>query len=168
VSPSQPQARFAAAYQLMASYLVWDIHDLVKSGQISDPAARARLEQFTELLDHAMRATHRSYPAGREAPPSEGSARAERTKRLVSRNRDEELLKMIIAARGDEDRAAASHWTERAHEVLNEVESRGWKTPKPEERVFLEQEVEPFLRRLQRLDQLDAYRPGKRSGLTRR
>ncbi|MGN6588304.1 MAG: hypothetical protein ACTHKT_12690 [Solirubrobacterales bacterium] len=168
VSPRNSQARFAAAYQLMASYLVWDFHDLLEQGQLSDPDAQDRLGQFIELLDHAMQALHPAYPAGRPEPAAQGAARAEQTRRLSSRNRDEELMNLIVAARGDKDRVGAGVWTENAYKVLTEVQEAGWQTPDKAHRDFIQEEVEPFLLQLQRIDEIDAYRPGKRPGLTRR
>ncbi len=164
----EPQARLAAAYQLMASYLIWDLHDLLRDGKLADPDARGRVRQFNELLEHALAASKPAYPAGRPEPAAQGAARARQTSRIVSRGRDEELMNLILAARGDKDRAGASNWTQQAHEVLSAIESQGWKNPDEDERQFLEEQVDPFLRRLQRIDELEAYRPGKRPGLTRR
>jgi hypothetical protein len=158
----------AAGYQLMASYLVWDLRDLLDEGSLRKADARERLRQFVEMLQAAQRATQPVYPARTEQSPS-GHARAERGKRLASLNQDEQLFELIVAARGDADRHGAGAWAERAWTVLKEVEDRNWAKPSgEEEQYFIENDVEPFLRRLGRIDQLDRYRPAWRPGLQRR
>jgi hypothetical protein len=158
----------AAGYQLMASYLVWDLRDLLSEGTLRKSDARARLHQLVEMLQAAQRATQPVYPAGAEQPRS-GYARAERGKRLASLNQDEQLFELVAAARGDADRNSAGAWAGRAWTVLKEVEDRDWAKPSgAKERNFIETDVEPFLRRLGRIDQLDRYRPAWRPGLQRR
>lgn len=157
----------AAGYQLMASYLLWDLRDLLREGYLQGEDARARLRQFVEMLDAAQRATMPVYPAPRQRARS-GSARAARGKRLASLGHDEQLLAMVRAARGDEDPSDVPAWVRRTHAVLQDVEG-DWKVPDDEEKQrFIVEEVEPFLHRLGQIDQLDSYRPVWRAGLIRR
>lgn len=158
----------AAGYQLMASYLVWDLRDLLDEGSLRRTDARQRLRQFVEMLQAAQRATQPVYPSRTGQSPS-GNARAERGKRLASLSQDEQLFELVVAARGDADRTDAGAWAERVWTVLKEVEDRDWAKPSSEEEQdFIENDVEPFLRRLGRIDQLDRYRPAWRPGLQRR
>lgn len=162
------QASLAAGYQLMASYLVWDLHDLLKDGSLRKRDARERLRQFVQMLQAATRATNPVYPARAENPRT-GNARAERGKRLATHNHDEELFEMVVAARGDGDTQGAGSWAQRALSILEAVEAHAWERPSDREKLrFIENEVEPFLRRLGRIDQLDRYRPTSRPGLERR
>jgi hypothetical protein len=161
-------ASLAAGYQLMASYLVWDLRDLVSKGSLIEPDARGRLRQFVEMLQAAQRATEPVYPAHPEQAPA-GNARAERSKRLASANQDEQLFEILLAARGSGDKHEAGVWAEHAFSVLKGVEDHDWTKPADKENLrFIEQDVEPFLRRLGRIDQIDRYRPAWRPGLKRR
>lgn len=161
-------ASLTAAYQLMASYLVWDIRDLLSFGSLRDRDARGRVHQFIDLLDSANRADFPVYPSDHKAPRS-GFARAEQTKYVARSHRDEEILELVIAARGDDSSDDVSSWVERARSVLHDVEARGWAKPEAEaEQQFLEHDVEPFLRRLQRIDQLEVFRPTSRPRFNRR
>jgi hypothetical protein len=162
------QASLAAGYQLMASYLVWDLHDLLQEGSLRKRDARERLRQFVQMLQAAKRATEPVYPSRSEYPRT-GNARAERGKRLATQSRDEELFEMIVAARGDGDVQGAGSWAQRALSVLEGVEAHAWERPEDRDKLrFIKNEVEPFLRRLGRIDQLDRYRPPSRPGLERR
>jgi hypothetical protein len=163
------QASLAAGYQLMASYLVWDLRDLLSEGRLISRDARERLRQFIEMLLAAKRAARPAYPATPAEQRSGGNARAERSKRLTSLSRDEQLFDLIIAARGDRDPERASTWAEEAWSVLEAVQKDGWRKPADQARQrFIEDDVEDFLRRLQRIDQLDGYRPVRRQRLNRR
>jgi hypothetical protein len=171
MSPRGSQASLAAGYQLMASHLVWDLHDLFEEGSLRKGDARERLRQFVQMLQGAQRATVPMYSSRSEVPHTGHArdARKERGERLATHTHDEELFEMITAARGDDDRRRASNWTRRACSVLEGIESQKWTPPADAEaRRFLEKEVEPFLRRLGRIDQLDRYRPVSRPGLERR
>jgi hypothetical protein len=163
------QASLAAAYQFMASYLVWDLRDLLKEGSLRNGAARERLGQFIEMLKASGRAAQPVYPATQAERSATGNARAERTRRLVSLSRDEQLFDLLLAARGDANLEDASAWAQHAREVLESVVERGWVKPDEEgQQRFIHEDIEDFLRRLQRVDQLDEYRPARRSNLKRR
>src|SRR5260221_967262 len=125
MSPRDTQASLAAGYQLMASYLVWDLRDLLDEGSLSRPDARERLHQFVEMLQAAQRAMQPVYPARAEQSRS-GSARAERGKRLATLNQDEQLFEMVLAARGDGDLHDAGASPQRACIVLEAIEDRNW------------------------------------------
>jgi hypothetical protein len=169
MSPRNQQPPLAAAYQLMANYLVWDLRDLLSTGELSDPNASRRLNEFVEMLTAAGRAAKPAHPSGKAKPPRQGSARAEQTKRLESLSRDQELLNLVLVAHGDDDESAAANWATRAAGVLQSFETGNWEeTSEPEGREFIESEVESFLQRLQRIDQDDAFRPTKRTRLSRR
>jgi hypothetical protein len=160
-------ASLTAAYQLMASYLLWDIRDLLSSGSLSNLNARGRLRQFLDLLDSANRAEYSVYSV--DPKPRSGFARAELAKRVVPSHRDEELLELVIAARGDSNHDDVGSWVVKTRSVLEDVVARGWSKPEDEaEQRFLEDDVEPFLRRLQRIDQLENFRPASRPRLNRR
>lgn len=153
----------------MASYLVWDLRDLLKEGRLSSSDARERLRQFIEMLHAAKRAARPAYPASAAEGARTGNARAERSKRLSTLSRDEELLDLIIAARGDHDADRASSWADETSTILESVQEHGWAKPSAQaELQFIENDVEGFLRRLQRIDQLDGYRPVRRQRLNRR
>jgi hypothetical protein len=152
----------------MASYLVWDLHDLLEEGSLRGGDARERLRQFVRMLQAATRATEPVYPSRRTEGSRTGNARAERGRRLATHSRDEELFEMVLAARGDGDAKGAGGWAQRALSVLEGVEAH-WERPSDQSKLqFIENEVEPFLRRLGRIDQLDRYRPTSRPGLERR
>lgn len=163
------QASVAAAYQFMASYLVWDLRDLLNEGSLRDSAARERLQQFIDMLSAATRAASPAYPATAAEQRSTGHARAERTRRLTTLGRDEQLFDLVIAARGDNDVGQAGTWVEHARGVLKSVADHGWAKPSQEiDQAFIHEDIETFLRRLQRVDQLDGYRPLRRQSLNRR
>jgi hypothetical protein len=153
----------------MANYLVWDLRDLLSDGKFSDPNGEQRLSQFREMLNAAGRAAEPAHPAGPGEPARQGGARAERTERLESLSRDEELLNLVYVAHGDEDPTTAGEWAVRAAGVLDSFETGEWNEPtETEGRRFIEEEVESFLQRLQRIDQDETYRPTKRTRLNRR
>jgi hypothetical protein len=163
------QVSLTAAYQLMASYLVWDLRDLLAEGILQDRDARERLKQFVDMLRSAARAATPAYPASSEERVKSGQIRATRTRRLMSLSRDEEVFDLVIAARGDDDPTGAGKWAHMASSVLGHIEEQGWNKPMDEEQQrFIKDDVEDFLRRLQRVDQLDVYRPARRSHLKRR
>jgi len=169
MSPGHNRVPFVAAYQLMASYLVWDLRDLLAEGKLTDSSARERLNEFIVLLNSGLRAAQPSYPAQPAGTASKGRARAEGATRLASLNEDEELLHLIRVAHGDDRESQWRTWAEKASEILAKVKDEDWVKPreKPEQQ-FIEEELEAFLRRLQRIDQLEVYRLPKRPGLTRR
>jgi hypothetical protein len=153
----------------MASYLVWDLRDLISEGSLRDSAARERLQQFIDMLSAATRAASPAYPATAAERRATGNARAERTKRLASLGRDEQLLDLVVAARGDDDLRQANTWVKHAQMVLKSVADNGWAKPTEEiDQTFIHEDIEAFLRRLQRVDQLDGYRPVSRQSLNRR
>jgi hypothetical protein len=152
-----PQIHLAAAYQLLASYLVWDLEDLLQAGKLSAEASRGRFAQLIEMLDTATRATEFTYPANRAGA---GTARGERTERLASLNSDRQLLELISVAHEDKDLAQTSHWAQEVSNVLKWVRANNWKSPDPDGTALIEKDVQPFLRRLQRIDQIDPRRPG--------
>jgi hypothetical protein len=152
----------------MASYLVWDLRDLLATGKLTDRNAQERLNQLIELIDSGLRAAHLVYPAKTAGASAKGRVR-ERAERLASLNHDEELLHLILVAHGDEDQVRGQKWAEQASKVLNQVREDEWTKPKTDtEQRFIKEDVEDFLRRLQRIDQAETYRPPKRPGLTRR
>ncbi len=166
MSPRNNQVPLTAAYQLMASYLVWDLRDLLKDGKLTDSNARERLDQFIELLDSGLRAVNPAYSAS--GGSAKGRARAERTKRLASLNRDEEMLRLIDVAYGEEEQPLRD-WAQRTSKILTGVKENDWIKPTAKgDWKFIEADVEPFLRRLQRIDQDETFRSPKRSGLLRR
>lgn len=156
-----PQAHLAAAYQLLASYLVWDLEDLLQAGNLAEPASQGRLEQLIEMLDTATRATELTYPA---KPTQTGTARGERTERLASLNSDRQLLELIAIAHEDKDLSETSHWAQGVSTVLKGVRKNEWQRPDPNGTQMIKNELQPFLRRLQRIDQLDPRRPGASLG----
>jgi hypothetical protein len=162
------QVHLAAAYQLLASYLVWDLRDLLEAGSLDAGAPRERVEQLIEMLDTATRATQPAYPASAGDHSRTGTARGERTERLASLNSDQELLELISVAHDDKDLAETSSWAKEASAVLSGVRANEWEKPSSGGKEFIEEQLQPFLRRLQRIDQLDTRRPGNRAGLTRR
>lgn len=163
---SQPS--LAAGYQLMASYLVWDLQDLLQEGALHKRGAQQRVRQFIQMLQAVTRA---GEPARRfrSERPRAGNARAERGRSSAAHNRDEALFEMVVAARGDGDAEGAGSWAQRALSILEGLEAHSWERPTDRGNLhFIEHEVEPFLRRLGRIDQLDQYRPPSRPGLERR
>jgi hypothetical protein len=166
--PRNSQASLAAGYQLMASYLVWDLRDLLSQGEIRNSDARSRVGQLLDMLQAAQRATQPVYPAKREQTPA-GYAREERGKRLANLTRDEQLLKMVAAARGEGGMDETGKWAEQAYVIVKSVEDHQWTKPDdPDNQGFIRDDLEPFLRRLGKIDQIEEYQPVWRSGLTRR
>ena len=162
------QASLAAGYQLMASYLVWDLQDLLQEGSLRKRGAQERLRQFVQMLQAATRVTGPAHRSRAERPRA-GNARAEHGRSPAGHNRDEALFEMVMAARGDGDAEGAGTWAQQALSVFEGVEAPAWERPTDRQKVhFIEHEVEPFLRRLGRIDQLDRYRPPSRPGLERR
>jgi hypothetical protein len=169
MSPRQGKPPLAAAYQLMANYLVWDLRDLLEKGELSDPNGKQRIDQLIEMLEAAGRAAEPAHPGSHSEVPRQGGARAERTKRMESLSRDQELLNLVFVARGAKSASDAGQWASHAAEVLISFERGEWSQPKEGEgRSFIANDVEAFLQRLQRIDEDDAYRPTKRNRLTRR
>jgi hypothetical protein len=162
------QASLAAGYQLMANYLVWDIHDLLNLGQIRADDARGRMRQLLEMLQAAQRATQPVYSAEPERM-SAGYAREERGRRLASLPRDEQLLKMVAVARGAGGVDETGEWARQAYTIIKSVQDHEWAKPSdPDNESFIKDDLEPFLRRLGKIDQIEEYQPIWRSGLTRR
>lgn len=161
MSQRNPQTHLAAAYQLLASYLVWDLHDLLSKGNVTKDASKGRVEQLIEMLDTATRATQLTYPANRVQA---GAARGERTERLASLNSDRQLLELIAVAHEDKDLTATSHWAQDVSTVLKDVRRNHWKRPGDHGTQIIKDELQPFLRRLQRIDQFDLRRPGEALG----
>jgi len=152
----------------MASYLVWDLQDLLQEGSLRQRGAQERLRQFVQMLQAATRATRPAHRPRAERPRT-GNARAERNRSPAGHNRDEALFEMVMAARGDGDAESAGTWAQRALSVFEGLEAHSWERPTDCQKLhFIEHEVEPFLRRLGRIDQLDQYRPSSRPGLERR
>jgi hypothetical protein len=152
----------------MASYLVGDLQDLLEEGSLRKRGAQERLRQFVEMLQAVTRATGPAHWSRTERPRA-GNARAEPGRSPAGHNRDEALFEMVVAARGDGDARGAGTWAQQALSVLEGVEAHAWERPTDRQKIyFIEHEVEPFLRRLGRIDQLDRYRPPSRPGLERR
>jgi hypothetical protein len=162
------QVHLAAAYQLLASYLVWDLRDLLSSGTLGIGAPRERLKQLIEMLDTATRAGEPAYPAAAGARSRRGTARGERSERLASLNNDRELLELVSVAHDDKDLGETSEWAREASVILTHIRDNQWSKPDHDGEEFIEKQVQPFLGRLQRIDQIDSYRPGNRAGMTRR
>jgi len=152
----------------MASYLVGDLQDLLQEGALRERSAQERLRQFVQMLQAATRAQGPSRRS-RSERPRVGNARAERGRSSAGHNRDEALFEMVVAARGDGDAEGAGAWAQQALSAFEGLEAHAWERPTDRRKLhFIEHEVEPFLRRLGRIDQLDEYRPPSRPGLERR
>jgi hypothetical protein len=158
------KVHLGASYQLLASYLVWDLKDLLAGGEEAE-AARRRVTQLIEILDSAVRAGEPAYPAAPDERRA-GAARGKRSERLASLDSDQQLLELVAVAHAG-PLAATSEWAGRASSVLTSLEARDWREPSPADSEFVEAELQPFLRRLQRIDQIDSRGPGSRSGLAR-
>lgn len=155
----------AASYQLLASYLLGDLEDLLEDvGDVK--SAHRRVAQLIEILESAVRAGEPAYPAPTEQSRS-GMARAERSKRIASRDSDQELLWLVAAAHAAEPGETAV-WACDARRHLGSLDSSGWSDPSEEDSEFLDKELRPFLRRLQRIDEIDGRRSGRLGGLARR
>lgn len=155
----------AASYQLLASYLLGDLEDLLE-GVGDDRPARRRVGQLLEILDSAVRAGEPAYPAP-SGPGRSGAARAERSKRLASRDSDQELLWLVAAAHAAEPTETAN-WAVSVRRHLGALDSSDWSDPSEEDFEFVDKELRPFLRRLQRIDEIDGRRSGRSGGLARR
>ncbi|HEV3070287.1 MAG TPA: hypothetical protein VGY76_02535 [Solirubrobacteraceae bacterium] len=150
----------AASYQLMASYLVWDLHDLLNN-RGAPSGWHTRIRDLLELLQAADRGGQPIYPPPKSRAKS-GGIRADRTERLTSLDHDADLFDLVavVAGKSNNPKEQTVAWVRKASDALERTlggQIAG------EDRTFLDQEVEPFLRRLERLDEFDEYRPPLRS-----
>jgi len=162
------QVATAASYQLMASYLLWDLRDLLGEGRASS-GWRARVGDLLELLRAADSGGRPIYP-----PPPDlaktGGIRAERTRRLANLPRDEDLFDLVavLTRKAGKPSEQILSWINSATVALERMLAGEGEVANEQDRTFLSDEVEPFLRRLQRIDEFDEYRPPLRKNLVRR
>jgi hypothetical protein len=156
------QVATAASYQLMASYLVWDLHDLLNNRGAQSGWHR-RVRDLLDLLKAADRGGRPIYPPPKNLGKS-GGIRTERTKRLANLDRDEDLFDLVavVAGKSNNPSAQTLDWVGRAQGALEGMLDSNGRIAHAD-RTFLDKEMEPFLRRLQRLDEFDEYRPPLRS-----
>ncbi len=154
------QAATAASYQLMASYLVWDLRDLLERQQPKKGWQR-RVHDLDVLFEAADRGGRPVYPPPNDLEKS-GGLRASRARQLETLAHDDELYGLVKTVAGTATTTDTLAWAAEARQALSRVLDNDGQVSKSD-RTFLCEQVEPFLRRLQRVDQLDEYSPPRRS-----
>jgi hypothetical protein len=154
------QAATAASYQLMASYLVWDLRDLLERQQPKKGWQR-RVQDLEVLFEAADRGGRPLYPPPNDLEKS-GGLRANRARQLETLEHDDEIYGLVKTVAGTATATDTLAWATAAREALSRVLDSDGQVGKSD-RTFLCEQVEPFLRRLQRVDQLDEYSPPRRS-----
>lgn len=165
----ESRVALAAAYQLMASHLIHDLRDLMSGREDADRAIRERVELLLDLVQAAQRGAEPVPGQPLDAPAHEAGAVREHGDRLANLERDEDVFDLVSRVRR-EDRTISQtkHWAAHAESVLAELHDGGWKALNKPQQEFVQMDLESFLRRLERLDQTDEYRPGRRDSLVRR
>jgi hypothetical protein len=158
-----------AKLQLLASQLVEDLRDVRAGLAVGElPEERHRLETFRDLISSALRgAAPAFHERGNSARERGGRLTPTRSKKLATLDQDQEVFGMVRALRGGRsERDAAQAWAQRTEVVLTRLLSGGWDRLSEGDRTFIEQELETFLERMQRLDESEDFVPRRRASLT--
>ncbi len=168
VRQRESRVALAAAYQLMASHLIHDLRSLTSGRNLDDEVGK-RVNLLLDLVRAAQRGADPVPGQPLDPPAAEGGAVRERGDRLANLERDEEVFDLVSRVRR-EDRSidATRSWAKQAEAVLDDLRGSGWQGLEEPKKDFVRNDLETFLRRLERLDQTDEYRPGRRDSLTRR
>jgi hypothetical protein len=145
----------------MASYVVWDLRDLLEEHKPKQGWQR-RVEDLDLLFEAADRGAQPVYPPPSGIAGKSGSLRATRARRLETFERDDDLFELVNAIASTVTEANTVAWAKQARKALGKVLASEGRIAKSD-REFLAGEIEPFLRRLQRADQLEQYSPPRRS-----
>lgn len=127
---------------LLATYLKWDLRDVMAGKSIEDATARGRVQGLRELLEAAERATTPIYGGD--------LTREERLSRLASHEEDEDSLEVVREAYVVANGMKLDYFVERGQGLLAKIEEGRWDGDSGD-RVFVEESLMPFLDRLERI-----------------
>jgi hypothetical protein len=156
VKDREARAATAARLQMLASQLVQDLRDLRNGLALEEPEERTRLEALRELAEGAIRGTSPAFH-DREGSVRGGSLTPERSKRLAQLDEDEELYALVSTLRGQPDPDSVRDWSASVLLVVDGLLDHGWKDLAPENKSFIEHDLETFLERMERLDESELY-----------
>jgi len=150
-------ARYAttATRQLLASQLVQDLRDL-RTGLTAEDEERHRLQLLRSLAEAAERGA-KPVLEDREGRAVGGSLSPARSRELATLDQDEELFMLVRRLRG-ENAAGVAEFAEQVKSLVDALLSSGWQTVAPALRLFAQGDLEPFLQRMERLDELEGPR----------
>jgi hypothetical protein len=148
-----------ATRQLLASQLVQDLRDL-RGGVTVEDEERRRLHRLRALAEAAERGA-KPVLNDREGSAQGGALAPSRSKQLATLDRDEELFMLVRQLRGDSAEGVEG-FAEKVKELVDSVLSQSWQAVDPGLKLFAEGELEPFLKRMERLDELDDSRAALR------
>jgi hypothetical protein len=146
-----PQAS-AGVHLGLASQLVQDLRDM-RTGVILDegPEVEARLSSFQRFVENASNA---AIPVFRDRADATGRLTPTRIRRWTSLDSDQEPFALVqMYYGGDADPKQVKDWTDRAAEVVGQLRETDWVRLEEDDKSFLEKELEPFLERLERVDE---------------
>jgi hypothetical protein len=144
-----------ATRQLLASQLVQDLRDL-RAGLHAEPEERHRLTLLRELAEAAERGARPVFE-DREGSAVGGSLSPGRSERLATLDQDEELFMLVRTLQGERN-LDVTDFAEQVKSLVDVLLTGGWQTVEPGLQVFAQGELEAFLQRMERLDEL--YEPG--------
>jgi hypothetical protein len=157
VKDREGRAATAAQFQLLASQLVEDLRDLREGVSVDEPEERTRLETLRELAEGAQRGTSPAFH-DRQGRARGGSLTPERSKRLAQLDQDEELYALVVTLRGGpSDPVSVRQWSTEVVLVVNGLLNKGWAALQPDQKTFVEHDLETFLERMERLDESEVF-----------
>lgn len=166
MSPHQSRASFAAALQILAAYVVDDLLRLRYANGAPASDARERLVKLRAVARAGKRGAMPAYPAPVDQMLN-GGILPERSARLKTLDSDDDVFEMLrLVCR--EPSQEITVFVSRIDEVVTDLLDKGWDGLNDEERAFVEADLTSFLQRVERLDQLDEYRPSRRENSQRR
>lgn len=147
----------------LASQLVQDLRDM-RTGVTLDegPEVDARLCRFQSFVENAGNA---AIPVFRDrAGAATGRLTPTRIQRWTSLDSDQEPFALVqMYYGGDANPEQVKDWTDRAAKVVGQLRETDWVRLEEDEKSFLEKELEPFLERLERVDESPVVRRRRRN-----
>jgi hypothetical protein len=135
--------------------------DLEKGDEFED-----RLKRFKTFVGQAANAAIPVFKE-REGATTTGRLSPTRVKKWTSLNDDQEPLALVVAYYGgDRQPQSVKDWSDEAASVLDDLQEKNWAELSTTEREFIENRLEPFLERLERLEESESILSVRRKATT--